>query len=100
MSIPNIEETLRIVVTGSRTWTDRTVLAQVISDYLDTIGGSAVGAGPFPIIMHGGTRGADQLAASVARNWGWMPSRTAPIGPCAVPKLVTSVVTCCFNVSK
>ncbi len=48
-----MEETLRTVLTGSRTWT---VLAQVISDYLDTGGGSVVGAGPFPIIVHGGTR--------------------------------------------
>jgi YspA, cpYpsA-related SLOG family len=81
MSIPNIDEKSRILVTGSRTWTDRTVLAQMISDYLDTIGGSVVGAGPFPIIVHGGARGADQLAASMARNWDWIPSRTAPMGP-------------------
>jgi hypothetical protein len=29
------------------------VIAQAISDYLDTVSGSIVDAGPFPIIVHG-----------------------------------------------
>lgn len=64
---------VRILITGSRTWTDRTAIAQAISDYLRSVGTSIGGAGPFPVIVHGGARGADQLADAVARNWGWIP---------------------------
>lgn len=63
----------RILITGSRTWTDRAVIAQAISDYLHSVGTSIGGAWPFPIIVHGDARGADQLADAIARNWGWTP---------------------------
>ena len=66
---------MRILITGSRTWTDRTAIAQAISDYLRSVGTSIGGAWPFPIVVHGGARGADQLADAVARNWGWTPER-------------------------
>ena len=26
---------------------------------------------PFPVIVHGGVAGADQLAEAIARTWGW-----------------------------
>ncbi len=66
-------EPLRILITGSRTWTDRIAIARAISDYLGSTGTSIGGAWPFPIVVHGGARGADQLADAVARNWGWTP---------------------------
>jgi hypothetical protein len=62
---------LRILITGSRTWTDRATIAQAISDYLRSTGTSIGAAWPLPIIVHGGARGADQLAETIARNWGW-----------------------------
>jgi YspA, cpYpsA-related SLOG family len=64
---------LRILITGSRTWTDRTAIAQAISDYLHPVGTSVGGVWPCPIIVHGGARGTDQLAGQVARGWGWSP---------------------------
>jgi hypothetical protein len=66
---------VRIMITGSRTWTDRTAIAHAISGCLRSVGTSIGGAGPFPIVVHGGARGADQLADVVARNWGWTPER-------------------------
>lgn len=67
--------THRILITGSRTWTDRAAIAQAISDYLQSRRTSIGGAWPPPIIVHGGARGADQLADAVACNWGWTPER-------------------------
>jgi hypothetical protein len=67
---------VRILTTGSRTWTDRTAIAQAISGYLRSVGTTSIGgARPFPIVVHGAARGADQLADAVARNWGWIPER-------------------------
>lgn len=66
---------VRILITGSRTWTDRTVIAHAISAYLHSVGTSIGAAWPFPIVVHGGARGADQLADAVARSWGWTPER-------------------------
>ncbi len=65
----------RILITGSRSWTDRAAIVQAISDYLHCVGTSIGGAWPSPVIVHGGARGADQLADAVARNWGWTPER-------------------------
>jgi hypothetical protein len=48
-------------------------VALAISGYLDRIGSSIGGAWPFPIVVHGGARGADTLADQVARGWGWEP---------------------------
>lgn len=63
---------LRILITGSRTWTDREVIARAISDYLHSVGTSISGVRPFPVIVHGAARGAVHDDA-VARNWGWTP---------------------------
>lgn len=53
---------VRILVTGSRTWTAigalRAVLASVRQRY------------PRAILVHGGARGADQIAATVWASWG------------------------------
>lgn len=64
---------MRILITGSRDWTDRAAIASAISDWLTSRGTSVAGAWPFPIVVHGGARGADRLADQVARNWGWTP---------------------------
>ncbi|MEO7194314.1 MAG: DUF2493 domain-containing protein [Pseudonocardiaceae bacterium] len=64
---------IRILVTGSRTWTDTAIIAAAISDYLRSIGTSIGGAWPFPILVHGAARGADRLADQIARTWGWTP---------------------------
>jgi hypothetical protein len=64
---------LRILITGSRSWTDQRAIAHAISDYLHSLGTSIEEAWPFPIVVHGAARGADQLADTAARNWGWTP---------------------------
>jgi hypothetical protein len=64
---------VRILITGSRSWTDQRAIAHAISDYLHSVGSSIGGAWPLPIVVHGGARGADRLADVVARNWGWTP---------------------------
>jgi YspA, cpYpsA-related SLOG family len=64
---------VRILVTGSRTWTDKVAIAQAISDSLHSMRTSIGGAWPLPVVVHGGARGADQLADAIARGWGWAP---------------------------
>lgn len=52
---------MRVLVCGSRLWTDRlAVKAQL----------SALGTGPHTII-HGAAAGADKIAGDVAREYGW-----------------------------
>ena len=63
----------RILVTVVETWTDEAAIAQAISDYLASVGASIGGAWPFPVIVYGGARGADQLADDIACGWGWTP---------------------------
>lgn len=63
----------RILITGSRNWTARPVIAQAISDWLRTQGTTLGGAYPFPVVIHGGAAGADALAGQIADNWGWSP---------------------------
>ncbi|TQS43742.1 DUF2493 domain-containing protein [Cryptosporangium phraense] len=55
---------MRILVTGSRTWTD----ARTIATTLDR----ATDGHPGPhILVHGGARGADTIAATLAGRRGW-----------------------------
>lgn len=49
--------TLRILVTGSRKWTDRDVIRAALLDALGTY--TTIGQ---PVLVHGGARGADALA--------------------------------------
>jgi hypothetical protein len=51
---------LRIMVTGCRDWTDR----QTIEDALGQIWGPKT-------LIHGDARGADRIAADIARMWTW-----------------------------
>jgi hypothetical protein len=58
--------TIRVLVTGSREWVDR----DAIRDALLAVG-AAHGADPAAIlVVHGGARGADRIAASVAMELG------------------------------
>jgi hypothetical protein len=77
----------RILVTGSRDWTDRSAMALAISDYLGERGTSIGRAWPFPLVIHGGARGADACADAIARNWGWTPRKVEAdwYGPCREP---------------
>lgn len=53
----------RILVTGSRSWTDvhrmRTIIRDVLDEYSTDI-----------TLVHGNARGADRLAAQIAEGWG------------------------------
>ena len=49
----------RVLVCGSRDWTDQALIVRVLPDY-----------GP-AVIVHGAARGADRLAGRVARALGW-----------------------------
>lgn len=52
------------MVTGSRSWTHRSTIERVLAQmYVDA-------ARP-PLLLHGGARGADQIAADVAADLGW-----------------------------
>lgn len=54
---------MRVLVTGSRDWTDARAVASVLGA-LDTMGGPHV-------LIHGACRGLDLMAAQVARRLGW-----------------------------
>lgn len=57
---------MRILITGSRSWTDRAAIRQAIVAW-----GQSVGAHPQQVtIVHGGAPGADILAADVALEFG------------------------------
>jgi SLOG family YspA-like protein len=52
--------TSRILITGSRTWTDNTVIRDALAPYRS----------PGAVLVHGGARGADRIAAAIWRRWG------------------------------
>lgn len=52
---------LRILVTGSRNWTDIEVIAEALGEAISVY--SSVGS--LPVLVHGGARGADSLADEV-----------------------------------
>jgi hypothetical protein len=54
--------TYRILVTGSRTWTDDEMIYQSIA--------RSARDHPGAVVVHGGARGADQLAGAAARRLG------------------------------
>jgi hypothetical protein len=58
---------LRVLVTGSRNWTDRAAVAQALSSYCGLIDDV--------IVVHGDARGADSWADAVARERGWIVER-------------------------
>jgi hypothetical protein len=70
--------TLRILITGSRNWTNRDTIASAILDAIDSHGEHLITHdenGPTLrwdqiTIVHGAARGADHIAGRVARAWG------------------------------
>ena len=58
----------RVLITGSRTWTDREVIRDQIADVILDSGANALGDGV--TIVHGACpKGADQMADEVAATW-------------------------------
>lgn len=75
----------RLLVTGSRAWTDTATVVQVLDGILDNWGTVT--------LVHGGARGADRLAAAwaaqraprVAAEW-WDPDWSTCSGPECTPR--------------
>lgn len=57
---------MRILVTGSRDWTDW----RALTDALIETGGSTMN--PDVTVVHGGARGADMMADEIAETRGWL----------------------------
>jgi len=58
---------LRLLVCGSREWTDRDLLAVTVDQAVTEHGRGRPGV----VLIHGGARGADRLAGQLARARGW-----------------------------
>lgn len=61
---------VRILVTGSRSWTEAWVIKSAIRD--------VVRAGMSVTVVHGGARGADRIAGDVARSLGFIEEVHVP----------------------
>lgn len=55
---------LRILITGSRRWTDRTAIRDALINTLATY--TTLGS---PVLIHGGAQGADAIADSIWHSW-------------------------------
>lgn len=62
---------LRILISGSRRWTDQAFIALAMAAWIEEQGFTIGSVWPVPVVVHGGAHGADSLAGRVARNWGW-----------------------------
>lgn len=64
---------IRILVTGSRTWTNRNWLSmELISAAAETAGGLEV---PVTLVSGACPRGADRIAEELAKSWDWTVER-------------------------
>lgn len=54
---------MRILITGSRSWSDKHVIAKALHDATYRVSPRDV------VVVHGGARGADALAGAVAHEW-------------------------------
>lgn len=61
--------TTRILITGSRTWTAVTLLRTTLAAWRTVY--------PDAVLVHGGARGADQIAAAIWSGWG-LPTEAHP----------------------
>lgn len=62
---------IRILVTGSRHWEDRRALSSALRRGYDHILQSHPEYMDPPVLVHGGAKGADQMAAGIAYGLGW-----------------------------
>jgi hypothetical protein len=60
--------TARILITGSREWTDTARIRAVLAYHRHAF--------PDAILVHGDARGADRIAAGIWRGWDCSPKRT------------------------
>jgi hypothetical protein len=60
----------RILITGSREWTDTARIRAVLSYHRQAF--------PSAILVHGNARGADRIAASIWESWG-LPTEPHPV---------------------
>lgn len=70
---------LRILITGSRAWTDRRVIADALLEAIETHGPHLIHDDGEPTgprvdwenvtLVHGDARGADRIAAAIGRAW-------------------------------
>lgn len=62
----------RILITGSRTWSDRAVIHDALHKAADTAETSGRLDPSFDriVVVHGGAAGADSIAGDIARQWG------------------------------
>lgn len=59
---------MRILITGSRNWTNREIIRQALRE-----AGQAAKTHPQGVVVvHGGARGADMIAGEIAREFGCM----------------------------
>jgi hypothetical protein len=58
-----VDHVTRILVTGSRNWTDLHTIAEALQ--------RVAGPGPGTTLVHGGAPGADTVAAHIAHSAGW-----------------------------
>ncbi len=58
---------MRILVTGSRSWTDEKVILGALLEQWHTCGDDP----ELMTLVHGAARGADSIAAGIADDWGW-----------------------------
>jgi len=70
---------MRILITGSRRWTDDDLIRTLLERL------HRVGLGPYTLV-HGGAKGADRTAAEIASGLGWkVEAHPADwLGPCVV----------------
>lgn len=62
--------TLRILITGSRTWTDRDAIRHALETVLDQCAGDCFEHISEVTVVHGAARGADRIAGEIATELG------------------------------
>lgn len=69
---------MRVLVTGSRTWTDHGRVKRALDNISHTYPGETI------TLVHGGARGADRITAALAKRLGWQveahPAEWHPAG--------------------
>jgi hypothetical protein len=78
--------TRKVLVTGSRNWSDRQVVAEALLAARDS---AVVNGSGQMVLVHGAAPGADSIAAELAARWGWRveahPALWSELGKAAGP---------------